>query len=57
METKDTKNYCHHYDNLPFIESDLLDKCKYCLENKNIAKKSKIVRQMTKGGYNFRNNL
>jgi hypothetical protein len=30
---------CYHYEYLPFIESDLLEPCKYCLENKRLKEK------------------
>lgn len=29
--------WCNHYEYLPFVESDLLEECLYCVENKKIG--------------------
>ena len=36
IEMTPKKYYCHHYDYLPYKDSDLLEPCRYCKDNKKI---------------------
>lgn len=37
------KKWCHHYEYLPFIESDLLSDCGYCIHSKKMKDKRSSI--------------
>lgn len=40
IKDKSKKNWCYHYDYLPYKEEDLIKECEYCIENKKQKGKS-----------------